>query len=255
MSGAAGRGMGWIGRALAAGLALGLLGPSALAKGSCTRPILVAIDAGHTPAAPGAISARGKSEYSFNRRFARELVVASHLWPGLRLELIPTPTVAGRGLAERSAFAARERADVLVSIHHDSVNEKYLRSWVHEGVARQHADDFAGYSLFVSRAGRRFPESYAIARRMGEALRTRGQSPTPHHAEDLPNERRELLDRGLGIYEAPFVVLATSTLPAVLFEAGVILNRDEELRLEQRAHRALLQEALLEALDGWCAAR
>jgi N-acetylmuramoyl-L-alanine amidase len=237
------------------GVLLLLTAGEALAKGTCPRAILVAVDAGHHAAAPGATSARGKTEYAFNRRFARELVVASHDWPGLHLELIATPQGKGRGLAERAEFAAREGADVLLSIHHDAANEKYLRRWTHGGVARDYADDFSGYSLFVSRDGRRFPASLALARLIGETLRAKGQTPTLHHAEKLPNESRELLEPKLGIYEAPFVILASSKVPAVLFEAGVILNRDEELRLEDPVHRALLQEALLEALDAWCVSR
>ena len=42
--------------------------------GDCVRPIKVAVDIGHTPKAAGTPSATGKTEYSFNKRFAEELV-------------------------------------------------------------------------------------------------------------------------------------------------------------------------------------
>jgi hypothetical protein len=41
----------------------------------CDRtPFRVAVDIGHTRAQPGVISARGKEEYGFNRRYALELL-------------------------------------------------------------------------------------------------------------------------------------------------------------------------------------
>src|SRR5262245_18583693 len=40
---------------------------------SSARPLRVALDVGHSKAIPGATSARGKTEYEFNKRFADEL--------------------------------------------------------------------------------------------------------------------------------------------------------------------------------------
>ena len=39
----------------------------------------------------------------------------------------------------------------------------------------------------------------------------------------------------------------------MLLEAGVIVNREEELQLEQAAYRERIIQALLEAIAGFCA--
>jgi N-acetylmuramoyl-L-alanine amidase len=45
------------------------------------------------------------------------------------------------------------------------------------------------------------------------------------------------------------VVLKTATVPAVLLEAGVIVNRDEERDLASAARRALTADAVLQGLQ------
>jgi N-acetylmuramoyl-L-alanine amidase len=47
-------------------------------------------------------------------------------------------------------------------------------------------------------------------------------------------------------------MLRQTHAPAVLLEAGVIVNREEELRLEQSAYRARILQALGEAIAGFC---
>jgi N-acetylmuramoyl-L-alanine amidase len=43
-------------------------------------------------------------------------------------------------------------------------------------------------------------------------------------------------------------------MPAVLLEAGSIVNRDEELVLDASEHRALISAAVADAADAYCAA-
>jgi N-acetylmuramoyl-L-alanine amidase len=42
-------------------------------------------------------------------------------------------------------------------------------------------------------------------------------------------------------------------MPAVLLEAGSIINRDEELLLRSPAHRALITASVTEAVERFCA--
>jgi N-acetylmuramoyl-L-alanine amidase len=44
-------------------------------------------------------------------------------------------------------------------------------------------------------------------------------------------------------------------MPAVLLEAGLIINRDEELLLRSPEHRSLITAAVAEAVEKFCAAR
>ena len=65
-------------------------------------------------------------------------------------------------------------------------------------------------------------------------------------------EGRKLINADLGIYEAPFGVLVSSPLPAVLVEIGVIVNRAEEERLNDDVFRKKIEQALAAALAEYC---
>ena len=96
-------------------------------------------------------------------------------------------------------------------------------------------------------------ESRAFAQDLGRQLIQRGHIPTLHHAEDIEGERRELLSDQLGIYRFDeLAVLRTAKSPAILFEAGVIVHRDNELRLNQPRFRRSLVDALVAATDRSC---
>ena len=81
-------------------------------------------------------------------------------------------------------------------------------------------------------------------------------TPTLHHAETIPGERREVLDKKLGIYRFDdLVVLKSARMPAVLVEAGVIVNRNEELLLRSADHQKKLASALVGAVVDFCEGR
>ena len=100
-----------------------------------------------------------------------------------------------------------------------------------------------------------FKQSMAIATLIGKYLRSAGVAPTLHHAEPIPGENRQLLNREFGVYAAPFAVLKHATMPAALLEVGVIANRAEERDLEEPSYRARLQSDVLNALADYCSKR
>ncbi len=184
---------------------------------------VVAVDVGHTLAAPGAISARGRSELEFNRELAAKVVESLER---LGLEAVPVNTDGTvESLAARPAQVPH--ADLFVSIHHDSVNEWELQSWAWNGRAETYSDRWAGHSLFVSRRNP-FPErSELCARAIGARLQRAGFVPTDKNAR-----RREYADPVHAVHWFDdLVVLHRAVQPALLFEAGVIKHRDEELLL------------------------
>lgn len=213
---------------------------------------VVALDIGHTEERPGATSARGIPEFQFNRELVLDLADALRLGGFHGTEVI---NLDGRiGSLQARARAAEELgASVLLSVHHDSVQPQYLERWNIDGVNRAYSDRYRGYSLFVSAQNRRYAESRRFGVLLGEALRARGLEPTLHHAEPIPGEGRPLLDADLGLYRYDGLqVLRTATMPAVLFEAGVILHRDEELELRHPARRQKVAAALVSALHTFC---
>src|SRR2546421_716883 len=83
---------------------------------------------------------------------------------------------------------------------HNDVQERYKEKWEHEGESRAYSDQFSGHSLFVSRENPRFADSLAFGHLLGMALKEQGLVYTRHHLEDVPGERRQLLDPEAGVY-------------------------------------------------------
>lgn len=240
---------------LAAGV-LALLASLAQAQtGAATPPACrVAIDVGHTLQQPGATSARGVGEFHFNQRMARRLREQINARPGLAAFLI-NEDGAPIALQERTALAQAQRADLLLSVHHDSLQPQYLSTWTHEGVQRPYSDRFRGYSLFYSTLNPRAEASLALAGHIGDRLLNAGFRPTLHHAEPIDGENRVLADPARGIYVFDnLVVLKTAPMAAVLLECGVILNRDEERLLSDPAYQHRLVMAVTDGVEAACRA-
>jgi N-acetylmuramoyl-L-alanine amidase len=241
--------------ALLAGLCLlGWSGLAGAAAAACVPAgFAVALDVGHDRARPGATSARGVPELDFNLALARTVLAALRA-AGFGRSFLIGESGAPLLLRERSAAAARGGAEVLISLHHDSVQERYLEPWTFAGRVRDHTTHARGFALFVSAESRFFDASRALAGALGAALRAAGQRPSVHHAERIAGESRPVLDAANGVYRLDqLVVLRTAAMPAVLLEAGVIKHREEELVVASPAFRADVAEAILSAVRQACA--
>jgi N-acetylmuramoyl-L-alanine amidase len=191
----------------------------------------VALDVGHYYAEPGVISASGKAEFEFNLELANE-TAASLRNEGFRVRLI-----GERGdyavLTDRMRAAAG--ADLFVSIHHDSVRARYLAE----------AHRFSGFSLFVSRNNRQLERSLACASAIGAELRGAGFWPSRYHADPVLGENRPFADEANGVHFFDNLAVArASGMPAVLVEAGVIVNREEERVLADPEVRRRIARAI-----------
>lgn len=206
----------------------------------------IAIDIGHLPKKGGAISAHGVFEYKFNRRLAQELFERLQASPFLRPLLI-NPDGAAISLPKRAEEANRQKADLFLAIHHDSVKDSYLKTWEVDGKTQKYCDDFHGYSIFMSNKNAKPLESLGFATALGRALLKAGFTPTLHHATQ---ENRPVLDKEKGIYSFDdLIVLKAAKMPAVLLECGVIVNRNEEEKLNDPAYRSRLIEAISSAVE------
>ncbi|HLB15179.1 MAG TPA: N-acetylmuramoyl-L-alanine amidase [Burkholderiales bacterium] len=212
-----------------------------IAPAAAHEPALVAVDVGHFLAEPGALSARGRPELGFNRALALDLRDALEV-QGDRVRLIGA---AGDMAVLSSRTAAARGASLLLSVHHDSVQPHYLEEWRHEGETRRFSDRFSGFALFVSRRNPDPAASLACASAIGARLRAAGFAPSLYHAEPIPGESKPFADRLNGVhYFDNLVVLHTATQPAVLLEAGVIVNRAEELVLRDPATQRRIAQAV-----------
>jgi N-acetylmuramoyl-L-alanine amidase len=149
-----------------------------------------------------------------------------------------------RGRTSRAQGAA-----LFLSIHHDSVQPQYLDSWMANGARRAYSDRFSGFSLFVSRVNPDPEQSLDCAVAIGARLRQAGFRPSLHHAEPISGENRPLADRENGVYFFDdLVVLKTAAMPAVLIEAGIIVNRQDEFRLQENKTRQTIAQAIAQGL-------
>ena len=242
-------------RALAAGWCFAaLLAASSGAFAACLPAnLVVAIDAGHGPKMPGATSASGVAEYRFNLRLAGQVRDALHA-AGFTKAFLIDPTGLDLPPAGRAKRANAAGAALLISIHHDSAQPQFLTSENDDGTIRRFCDRFAGYSLFYSGRNRQADDSLALARLIGRQLRREGLPFTRHHAADVPGERRPLVDDELGVYRYDgLAVLHAAASPAVLVEAGVIVNRTEEAELAGPTRQMQTARAITRAVVNWCA--
>ncbi len=223
---------------------------------SCRRDnFRIILDVGHTLEAPGATSARGVFEFEFNLNLAkvveRKLVEAG--FTGTELLVTEGPTAGG--LVKRVARANGARADLFLSIHHNSVPDYFLEKWEYEGVERTYSDRFKGHSIFISDNNGHAKASLAFGRLLGQALNLRDLQYARHYTEAIMgSRRRQLVDAETGVYRYDkLFVLRETQMPAVLLEAGSIINRDEEKTMNTPERRALIAGAVSDAVVAFCA--
>ena len=213
---------------------------------------VVAIDVGHSSEVPGSQSAHGKYEFEFNWEFAQLLERRLHEG-GFGESFVIEHGDKAPSFEERAAAAVRGAADILISIHHDSVQPRYLETWTIDGETLEYTDKFQGYSVFVSRRNGNAVDSEMFGRLLGLSLLRHGFTPTLHHAEPIKGENRELADEATGVYYFDdLLILHTPDMPSVLLECGVIKNRQEEQFLASPVFQERMLDAVVFAVDGYC---
>jgi N-acetylmuramoyl-L-alanine amidase len=214
----------------------------------------VILDVGHTADALGAISARNVPEYFFNYRLAAQ-IERSLIEDGFDKTVLLVAHGRGRpSLFDRVARANGLSANLLVSIHHDSVPDSLLESWEFEGKESHFSDRFRGHSIFVSYGNSHRGGSVLFGRLLGRELKDRGLQYARQYTQPIMGRyRHKLVDPDVGVYRYDqLVVLSGTRMPAVLFEAGSIINREEELQMNSGERRDLISASLTTAVEMFC---
>ena len=203
------------------------------------------------------MSGAGIPEYAFNLQLAQQVKQALADAGFGETVLLVTATAPWRGLFERAARANAMNADLLIAIHHDSVPDNLLQTWQYAGQDEHYNDDYPGYAIFISNDNPDRAGSLQFGRFLGQELEARGLQYTPHYTLPLMgHRRRELIDAKAGVYRYDqLIVLRATHMPAVLLEAGSIVNRQEELQLASPERRTLTSAAIVAAVEDFCAAR
>jgi N-acetylmuramoyl-L-alanine amidase len=233
-------------------------GPAKSAAAKCDRSqFRVVVDVGHTAEAHGATSARNAREYDFNFELAWEIQHGLIEDGFAKAVLLVTDGGARPSLFKRVAAANRQSASLFLSIHHDSVPDGFLEKWEFEDKPSHFSDRFPGHSLFVSVQNPNYKASLQFGSLLGNQLKERGLQYARHYTQAFMGHRRRILvDADAGVYRYDqLVVLRATQMPAVLLEAGSIINRDEEVQLSLPERRDAIGAAVVAAAEMFCDVR
>lgn len=223
---------------------------------SGTRPLIVAIDAGHGGQDPGAIGPTGKREKDVTLAIARELARQVNATPGLKAVLTRDSDMF-LPLTRRTQIARQAKADIFISIHADAAENRNARgSSVYvlslRGASSQRARwlaDKENAADLIGGAGAQKPDNT-----LASVLLDLAQSGQMMASEDAA---KHVLDglKAIGFNHKPnieranFAVLRTSDMPAMLVETAFISNAEEEKRLVDPAYQRALARAVLQGID------
>jgi N-acetylmuramoyl-L-alanine amidase len=214
----------------------------------------IVLDVGHTAESEGALSARNVAEFDFNLRLARRIADDLKADGFAEARLLVTQGKSKPSLFRRVAAANDLQADLFLSIHHDSVPNTLLEDWEFGGRKSHFSDRFGGYSVFVSRENPEFGTSLKFAELLGREMKAQGFFYAQQYTLPIMGRyQRQLLDKDTGVYRYDeLVVLRKTRMPAVLLEAGSIINRDEELRMSAPEHQAMIATGVATAVREFC---
>ncbi len=191
----------------------------------------VAIDVGHSINRPGATAASGVQEFVLNRNLTNAIM------KNLENDDISYHLIGDDGKMDvliNRTNAAKED-NLFISIHHDSIPLEWM----------YHVKDYSGYSLFVSRKNAQVNKSLECAKKIGQELLNAGFKPSRYHALQVEGQNRPYADEALGIhYFDDLIVLKTAQQPAILIEAGVIANYEDEKAITNITGQGRLANAI-----------
>jgi N-acetylmuramoyl-L-alanine amidase len=217
----------------------------------------IIVDVGHTEKSEGANSARNVPEFAYNLRLARRIAEKLKAQGFAGTKLLITEGGARPSLVKRVNAANDWPADFFLSIHHDSVPDKLLEDWEFEGKQSHFSDRFSGYSVWVSHENPEFKTSLAFAELLAREMKARGLNYAHQYTEAIMGHyQHEILNRETGVYAYDeLIVLRKTRMPAVLLEAGSIINRDEELKMDSAERRDITSSGVVAAMKKFCDSR
>ncbi|AFL75835.1 N-acetylmuramoyl-L-alanine amidase family protein [Thiocystis violascens] len=245
-------------RRMTASTAIATANSPAAPRTGALRTAVIAIDAGHGGADPGAIGPTGIREKDVTLAIARKLASLVDKEPGMRALMI-RDSDDFIGLRQRILKAREHKADIFISIHADAFNNT----------------DAHGSSVYtLSNVGASSEAAMWLADRENSADLVGGvdisasddllatvlldmtQNATIEHSTEVASAVLSYLGavgdmHRKDVQRAGFVVLKSPDIPSLLVETAFISNADEEKRLKSNAHQQRLAQAILAGVKAY----
>lgn len=215
------------------------------------RDIVVAIDPGHGGRDSGAVG-RGKTrEKDVALDVARLLAARINAEPGMKAVLIRSGDYY-IDLRERMEIARRSKADLFVSVHADSVEDRRASGASVYVLSLKGASDEAGRRL-AERENSDLVGGVSLADKdavLASVLLDLSQNAALSASLDVGSAVIGELAR-IGkvhrrtVQQAGFLVLKSPDVPSILVETAYISNPDEEKKLNSRSHQGKLADAIM----------
>jgi N-acetylmuramoyl-L-alanine amidase len=216
------------------------------------RDLIIAIDPGHGGTDPGASGRKGTREKDITLAISRKLKALIDAEPGMRAVLTRDADYFVP-LRERIVRATKQKADLFVSVHADSVHDRSV----------------SGSSVYVLSSGRATNEAARMLADRENAADLMGgvsledkdsmlasvlldlsqgasMSASIEAADKVLGQLDQIgnvLDRG--VKQASLKVLTSPDMPSMLVETAFISNPREEAKLNDVRHQQKLAEAIL----------
>lgn len=231
-------------------------------KPAAGRDIVVAIDPGHGGHDPGSIGRHGTYEKNVTLAIGSKLAADINKVPGLKA-VMTRSTDRFIPVMDRANIARKKKADILISIHADSVSSSQPRGasvwvlnnsrarrvigkWV--GEKDRHAQLLGGAAQVLEDTKQEKYLAQALLDMSMDHSRTVGQDIGSLILHELKKVTRLHKNRpqpnSLGVLTAP-------DIPSVLVETGFLSNPKEERELANRRFQQRVANALCQALTDY----
>lgn len=153
----------------------------------------------------------------------------------------------------RQQYAQQLDSEIYIEVHHDSAQGSDIKRLQQGEQTEQKWRELSGFSVIYHPNNQHSHESLRLAQLIADELFQAGFKPNPYHAKDIQGERRPLVDVTRAVYTGREYVLRESSMPAVIVEAGVIVNPFEEKTIGQPETQRRIVESIDKAVQKYFA--
>lgn len=221
------------------------------------KPFTVVIDPGHGGIDPGAKGISGTVEKDITLDFGRELKEKLLEKTGFRVELTRDRDVFLR-LDERVRVARQHEADLLISIHADTIRVKGVRGATVYTISDKASDNIAaeiaeGENKADEIAGMPLSEEVEeVADILIDLARRETQTLSIRVAQKVVSSLKDQVELISNPHRsAGFRVLKAPDVPSILLELGYLSNKEDEVSLRNAAWRQKVAAQLVEAIESY----